>query len=202
MRWAGAFSTARAWRFAVGPASARTLGLAGTTLPRFVAFLRGVSPTNAKMPELKRCFEHAGFANVRTVLSSGNVVFDSRSGSEASLEHKIESAMLECFGHSFYTIVRPSNSLRKLLETDPYARHGVDPAAKRIVSFLRNSGEPKLTLPLSADGARVLEVVGREVFTAYVPSEKGPVFMKLIERAFGAEVTTRTWETVKKCVAA
>ena len=27
MQWAGAFSTARAWRFAVGPASARTLGL-------------------------------------------------------------------------------------------------------------------------------------------------------------------------------
>jgi len=26
--------------------------------------------------------------------------------------------------------------------------------------------------------------------------------MKLIEKAFGAEVTTRTWDTVKKCAAA
>ena len=37
-------------------------------MPRFVAFLRGVSPLNAKMPELKLCFERAGFTNVRTIL--------------------------------------------------------------------------------------------------------------------------------------
>jgi len=32
-----------------------------------------------------------------------------------------------------------------------------------------------------------------------VPGESGPVFMKLIEMTFGKEVTTRTWDTVKKC---
>ena len=47
-------------------------------MPRYVAFLRGVSPMNAKMAELKRCFEHAGFEEVKTVLSSGNVVFTAR----------------------------------------------------------------------------------------------------------------------------
>jgi Uncharacterized protein conserved in bacteria len=47
-------------------------------MARHVAFLRGVSPINAKMPQLKRCFESAGFANVKTVRSSGNVVFDTR----------------------------------------------------------------------------------------------------------------------------
>ena len=51
-------------------------------------------------------------------------------------------------------------------------------------------------------GAIVLSIVGREVFTAYVPTSKGPVFMKLIESAFGTEVTTRTLETVAKCAAA
>ena len=39
---------------------------------------------------------------------------------------------------------------------------------------------------------------GREVFSAYVPSPKGPVFMALIEKALGKDVTTRTWETVGK----
>jgi len=42
---------------------------------RYAAFLRGVMPTNRKMPELKRCFEVAGFTEVKTVLASGNVVF-------------------------------------------------------------------------------------------------------------------------------
>jgi hypothetical protein len=28
------------------------------------------------------------------------------------------------------------------------------------------------------------------------------VFMSLIEKAFGTEITTRTWDTVRKCAAA
>jgi uncharacterized protein (DUF1697 family) len=44
---------------------------------RYVAFLRGVTPQNAGMADLKRCFESAGFGEVRTVLASGNVVFSS-----------------------------------------------------------------------------------------------------------------------------
>ena len=42
-------------------------------MTRHVAFLRGITLTNAKMPDLARCFEHAGFTNVRTILGSGTV---------------------------------------------------------------------------------------------------------------------------------
>ena len=34
------------------------------------------------------------------------------------------------------------------------------------------------------------------------PIHGGAVFMNLIEKTFGKEVTTRTWETIAKCVAA
>ena len=37
-----------------------------------------------------------------------------------------------------------------------------------------------------------------EVFSAYVPSPRGPVFMTLIQETFGKEQTTRTWDTVSK----
>lgn len=39
---------------------------------------------------------------------------------------------------------------------------------------------------------------GAEIFSAYVPSPKGPVLMTLIEKTFGKEQTTRTWDTVAK----
>ena len=45
-------------------------------------------------------------------------------------------------------------------------------------------------------------VRGREAVTAYVPVDKGPVFMTLIEKAFGRDVTTRTLDTVARCAAA
>jgi hypothetical protein len=50
--------------------------------------------------------------------------------------------------------------------------------------------------------ATVIRQEGADVLTAYLPGPDGPVFMRLIERAFGAEVTTRTWETLRKCAVA
>jgi len=171
-------------------------------MPRYVALLRGVSPVNAKMPELRRCFEAAGFTNVKTVLASGNVVFDSTLRSDAAVERKAEQAMESNLDRAFYPIVRSVTALERLLTDDAFARHKIPADAKRVVTFMRDDRAPKTRLPHSADDASVLCQIGREVFTAYIPSDKGPVFMKLIERTFGKDVTTRTWETVKKCAAA
>jgi len=167
---------------------------------RYAALLRGVSPMNAKMPELKQCFEVAGFTDVKTVLSSGNVVFSARAASEASLERKAEGTMTKRLGRTFLTLVRPLDGLRELLDADPYAAFRLRPGSKRIVTFLREAPATKLSLPIEVDGARILRLQGREVFSAYVPSPRGPVFMTLIEKTFGDAVTTRTWDTVKKIV--
>ena len=167
-------------------------------MPRYAALLRGVSPLNATMPELKAAFEEAGFTDVKTVLSSGNVVFTATRAAESSLERKAEVATLKRLGHHFLTIVRPIDALRQLLESDPYKAFRLPPGSKRVVTFLRNEPKSKLALPIELDGARILRIEGREVFTAYVPNPKGAVFMTLIEKTFGKEVTTRTWDTVAK----
>jgi hypothetical protein len=46
--------------------------------------------------------------------------------------------------------------------------------------------------------AKILALRGHELLSAYVVNSKGPVFMTLIEKNFGKDVTTRTWDTVKK----
>src|SRR5712664_2561907 len=150
-------------------------------MPRYAAFLRGVMPMNCKMPALRAAFEAAGFTDVKTVLGSGNVVFDARSSSEQALEH---------LGQAFLTIVRPIEHLRQLLATDPYKRFKVSPKAKRIVTFLRGRPQAKIALPVELDGARILAMKDREIFSAYVPNPKGPVFMGLIQKTFGKDQTT------------
>ena len=153
---------------------------------------------NCKMPALKAAFEAAGFTDVKTVLGSGNVVFDARSTSEQALEQRAEAAMQERLGKAFFTIVRPIEHLRQLLATDPYKRFKVSPKAKRIVTFLRGRPKAKIALPVELDGARILAMTDREIFSAYLPNPKGPVFMALIDKTFGKDVTTRTWDTVAK----
>ena len=154
------------------------------------------------MSELKRSFEASGFTNVRTVLTSGNVVFDADSTEEDQLEHRAEQAMSAILGRSFFTVVRACSDLEALLAADPYAHHGIPGDAKRVVSFLREARAPRVALPLAQDHASVFCQIGREVFSAYLPTDKGPVFMRLIERAFGTDVTTRTLATVAKCASA
>jgi len=106
--------------------------------------------------------------------------------------------MQEHLGRTFLTIIRSIDELHAVLALDPFAQYRLPPASKRIVTFLREApARAPSTLP-DQDGARILQVKGREVFTAYLPTPKGPVFMTLIEKTFGAAVTTRTWDTVKK----
>lgn len=159
---------------------------------------------NCRMPELQRSLEQAGFSEVKTLLSSGNVVFSTpRAASIARLQKRVEKAMLDGAGYGFATIVRPTEYLQQMLDADPFAEFKLPPLAKRIVTFLR---EPQtvdeVELPIARDEARILKRVDGEVFSVYVPNDKGPVFMQLLERTFGKQVTTRTWDTVAKCARA
>lgn len=171
-------------------------------MSRYVAFLRGVSPMNAKMRDVAACFEAAGFTAVKTVLASGNVVFDSRVAQASTLERKCEAAMRQALEQAFPAIVRPQRHLQELLEKDPFASFRLPSAAKRVVTFLRQAPARPPRLPVEMQEARILAIHGGEVFTAYVPQRGKPVFMTLVEKTFGKDVTTRTWDTVRKCAVA
>lgn len=168
-------------------------------MPRYVAFLRGVSPMNARMTDLKKCFEKLGFKDVKTVLSSGNVVFTGAEKSETSLAKTLETGMAKHLPRHFPVFVRKVDHLLALLKADPYSDFRISPKAKRVVTFLSEPHSGTLSLPIELHGAQILSVNNTEVFTAYVPNERSPVFMVLIEKTFGKNVTTRTWDTIKKC---
>jgi uncharacterized protein (DUF1697 family) len=171
-------------------------------MPTYAAFLRGVSPLNAKMSELRECFEATGLTNVKTVLGSGNVVFDTRTTAPEKLGRKLETGMGKHLDRSFATTVRTLEQLEFLLAADPFKDFPLPPQAKRIVTFLYAKPAVRAKLPIELEGASILCIRGTEIFSAYVPSPKGPVFMQLIEKTFGKELTTRTWDTLGKVVKA
>ncbi len=168
-------------------------------MPGYAAFLRGVSPMNLKMPVLKEALETVGFTDVRTLLSSGNVVFSGRRAADSVIERKVEAAIEKHVGKKFGAIVRSIEELQQLIDADPFKAFKLPAKAKRVVTFLRDVPAAKLTLPPERDGARILSLRGRELLSAYERSDKGPVFMVLIEKTVGkALMTTRTWDTVLK----
>jgi uncharacterized protein (DUF1697 family) len=173
-------------------------------MPRYVALLRGVSPMNCQMPVLKRCLEDAGFTDVKTLLSSGNVAFSTpRAASLPALQKRVEKAMQDGAGYSFLTVVRSTAHLQRLLDADPFAAFRLPTGGKRVLTFLREpEAVPDVELPISRDDASILRRMAGEVLCVYVPNAKGPAFMQLLEKTFGKAITTRTLDTVAKCAAA
>ena len=94
------------------------------------------------------------------------------------------------------------SQLKEMLAADPYKGLRVQGAAKRVVTFVRARPTATLELPIERDGASILRVDGGTVFSAYLPSANGPVFMTLLQKTFGKEQTTRTWQTLEKVVKA
>src|SRR5206468_2562181 len=111
--------------------------------------------------------ERAGFGDVKTLLSSGNVVFDAREADAGTIERKAEAAMKKELGVVFMTFVRPIERLRALLKADPYAEFELEAGAKRVVTFLHRAptaaAKAKLKLPVELHGAKVLAVRGDTV---------------------------------------
>ena len=157
---------------------------------------------NCQMPALKTALEKAGFTDVRTVISSGNAVFSARAASEAALEKKCEVATKKYLGREFMTIVRSIDDLAALLKADHFAKFDVPAGAKKDVTFLKTAPQTRPKLPIDLRGARILALRDREAYTYHIPQQADPAFMVLIEKTFGKEVTTRTWETVGRIVKA
>jgi len=150
------------------------------------------------MPALKRAFELAGFSDVRTLLTSGNVVFSARPATEAALARRAEAAMKQHVDRSFVTFVRSVDALRTLLESEPFLGVPAKRGFKRVVTFLEAAPTTKLPLPVQIEGGRIIAIVGREVFGDYRERDRGPAFMQLLQKTFGKSITSRTWQTVEK----
>ena len=80
--------------------------------------MRGIAPTNPNMrnDKLRGVFEKLGFDSVKTVISSGNVIFESPSRSVKKLEESMEKALPEQLGFTSTTIIRSQGQLQKLVD--------------------------------------------------------------------------------------
>lgn len=87
-----------------------------------------------------------------------------------------------------------------MIAGDPFAAFKLRTGAKRVVTFLPEPlAASPIELPVMQGEACIHGLDGGEVFCSYVPEAKGPVFMHLLEKTFGKDITTRTWDTVAKC---
>ena len=103
----------------------------------YVAFLRGINlgKRSVKSPELKAAYEAMGFAGVRTLLASGNVIFEAPTPPDPA---RLESGFEAAFGFASGTVLRSQDELRALIAADPFSGRTEDDDTKLYVTFTQS----------------------------------------------------------------
>ncbi|HZR17214.1 MAG TPA: DUF1697 domain-containing protein [Verrucomicrobiae bacterium] len=169
----------------------------------YVAFLRGVNVGGhalVKSSDLKKAFETLGLVKVTPVLASGNVVFETSDENLADLKLQIENTLKKKFAIRAAAFVRSASQIAQLVASNPFPRPKSE--VKVHVTFLIREANRGAKFPtrVPAEGFEIVQVSPTELFAAVDLSSNArtPELMRFLEKRFGKEITTRTWNTVEK----
>jgi uncharacterized protein (DUF1697 family) len=172
---------------------------------RQIALLRGInlgSQRRVSMPELRELLGGLGYADVRTLLQSGNVVLTSDAPPER-LARDLERQIAEGLGIEAAVIVRTQQELAAAIERNPLTSVADDPK-RLVVYFLSEPPDPAVVRELEdVDVApERLAFEGREIYTWHPNGiQRSPVAKLLSDKRLGVTSTARNWNTVTKLLA-
>ncbi len=171
---------------------------------RYVALLRGINVGGkmVRMEKLRTMFASLGYTNIKTLLNSGNVLFESNEKNTTKLLLAIESNLTKTFGFEILTILRTVNEIQEIVDEQPFKNIPVTPLTRLYVTFLTDKHHDMLRIPNESEGKdfTILRVSKDTVFSiATLSPQKGTTdAMVILEKEFGKKITTRNWNTVVK----
>ncbi len=171
-----------------------------------IALLRGVNVGRAKriaMADLRELVESLGHRNVRTLLNSGNVVFDARGSSAGKLGQSIETAIQARFGFAVRVAIVTATELSAIVRTNPLP-HGAGDPARYLVAVAASEATLARAKGLLEE-RWAPEAIAVDKRAAYLWCAHGLIeskVLKAFERATESEATTRNWTTILKLQAA
>lgn len=176
-------------------------------MTRYVAFLRGVNigKRQTKSADLKAVFESLGYTGVKTLITSGNVLFET--GAAKGLKTKIETALADHFGFEIGVVLRSLDELKAMIATKPFAKADPEADATFHVLLFAEPMRTRITIaPVAGDyeAARVDDdaiffIAYRKPDGTYLGRSKLGDALKPIEK--GHLVTMRNWNTIEKAAA-
>jgi uncharacterized protein (DUF1697 family) len=173
-----------------------------------VALLRAVNlggKTSVPMAELRATATGLGFAEVRTLLQSGNLVFEADRSDDAGLEALLERAFAERFGFSTDILVRTADEWADLVAANPFPEMAADDPGHLVLFALKEEPPEEKVAALRAAirGPEFLEARGRHLFVGYPDGiGRSKLTNAAIERKLGTRGTGRNWNTVLKLLEA
>jgi uncharacterized protein (DUF1697 family) len=156
------------------------------------------------MSGLRECLGAIGFADVRTLLQTGNLVFRCEGPRGEELAQLLEAEFLKRLNLQTHVIVHSAAQWRKLVAGNPFVNEGRDDPSHLLAMVAKRRVTPKAFAALQTAVAKTCgrEAAGESGGQVYVffPDGVGRsrVTTALIERALNTPVTGRNRNTVLK----
>jgi uncharacterized protein (DUF1697 family) len=167
-----------------------------------VALLRGVNVGSAKrvaMADLRALVEGLGYGGVRTLLNSGNVVYDAPKVAPAAAAARIEKALAADLGLSARVVALSAAELDAAVAVNPLAAVAGNPS--RLLVAVPADPRARVALELLAGQVWAPEALALGARVAYLWCPDGVISSKLsaaVGHLLGDAVTSRNWTTMVK----
>lgn len=177
------------------------------TVSTWVALLRGVNVggISIRNADLAQVFTALGFASVRTVLASGNVVFeaDAAASDRAKLTAKIEKALRERFDYDAWIVLVTLRELAAAAEAFPF--DDADSTRQPWVIFCVDAATRDELVKAAMDSDAEADPVAPGEGVVYWNPVKGttvstPFAKTLAKSAYRARTTNRNLRTLRRII--
>ena len=165
---------------------------------KYVALLKAINVGGhvVKMEALRDLFADLRFSGVETFISSGNVIFETKSTGDRKLELKIEKHLEAALGYEVGTFVRSMEEIHAISVYKPFSREGL----VLNVGFMHETLQPSVVDDFKSD-VDDFHVHGREVYwLCQIRTSDSKFPAKKLEKIAGA-MTWRNMNTVVRLAA-
>jgi len=173
-------------------------------MANYIALLRGINVGGRNliaMNDLRDLATAIGLKNPRTLLQSGNLVFDGGKKATAPLERLLESETRMRLKVDADYCVRTVDEWNGIVEANPFPREAKADPSHLLVMFLKSAADRGAVKRLQGEikGREVVRGDGRQLYMAY-PDGIGTSKLTgaLIEKRLEVRGTARNWNTVLK----
>ncbi len=171
---------------------------------KYIAFLRGINVSGQKiirMELLRKVISEAGFADVKTYIQSGNLLFDSAETDTKILTLQLENLIDKSFGFRTDVIVCRITEIESIVNSSHFSSLKSDDLNKYYITFLKEefAGLPQLPVFSKNKDIEIFYQSGNNLFSVCTPLKGIYGFPNsFIEKLSGIPATTRNPLTLGK----
>ena len=177
-------------------------------MPAFVALLRAVNlgaHNKISMADLKAVAAVCGFSGAKTLLQSGNLVFEAKGKTPAALEKVLEAALAKELRLETPVVVRSAAEWRAALAENPFPKQAKSDPSHLLVMPLKAKCDKAALGELSRAivGREQVKMSGQQLYFVYPDGiGESKLTAALIEKKIGVTGMARNWNTAHKILAA